>query len=699
LTQDERYYREVYLNEVREHIKSLNDLVMHLEKNPSDKGAIIEAFRAMHSIKGDSAIMGLKKIADTAHEAEDLLSALRDGKEDCTTGVIDRMLGYVDAIEAMVEAFAGGGSKASDKEPGGDDRGRAEADGNKDTAGATGGAGAAPPGENAEGGRFGAHPPSDAASAAGAAKCHCRPAPLQSGGRIGYRVDMRLDFEPALKTMRIFSLMKVLAENGDLISTDPPNDQLVGGDFGDKVSAVIITQDIAKLKESLAQLAGIQAVDVQEIEVNQVGGADGDKVVGALSAGDRASKIEKLLCTMEDTIGEETAATMIEDKVRGRHKLEGIKVNISSLDKLFNLAGEMVLAKSRLNNIVKTHEINELKEIQRFMDGVVTDLQSEVMTIRLMPIDQVLGVFPRMVRDMAKAAGKDIDLIIEGGNTAVDRKILEEIMDPVVHIIRNSVDHGIETPEARAAVGKGPVGTIKVNAKRDAGHFILEIEDDGQGIDPRVVRDTAVERGLINRKKAESMSDEEAMMLICIPGFSTKRQVSEVSGRGVGMSAVKSKIEALGGTITISSQVGTGTRVAMRLPASMATMKILVVEVKDHAYAIPISDVLAIEEVSSKDLRYVQGEPFIVIRNQVMRAYRLAALLGIEDEEKGSYMAIIVKRADGATYGLLVTRVIDEDEVAMKPVPRIIRGVRGLLGSSILGDGKPTFILDVMTLV
>ncbi|HRR55198.1 MAG TPA: chemotaxis protein CheW, partial [Candidatus Methanomethylicus sp.] len=249
------------------------------------------------------------------------------------------------------------------------------------------------------------------------------------------------------------------------------------------------------------------------------------------------------------------------------------------------------------------------------------------------------------------------------------------------------------------AVGKGPVGTIKVNAKRDAGHFILEIEDDGQGIDPRVVRDTAVERGLINRKKAESMSDEEAMMLICIPGFSTKRQVSEVSGRGVGMSAVKSKIEALGGTITISSQVGTGTRVAMRLPASMATMKILVVEVKDHAYAIPISDVLAIEEVSSKDLRYVQGEPFIVIRNQVMRAYRLAALLGIEDEEKGSYMAIIVKRADGATYGLLVTRVIDEDEVAMKPVPRIIRGVRGLLGSSILGDGKPTFILDVMTLV
>jgi two-component system chemotaxis sensor kinase CheA len=733
-------YVDLYLSEVREHINSLNELFLHLEKHPDDRASVLEAFREMHSIKGDSAMMELHGVVEVAHEAENLLAAIKDGRLAVSSAVIDQLLGYVDRIEGMVEAFARGdslgGAKpagASSVPPGAPGRpldqtlgpegaGLGPGIGDDAVWGTGGGAegeikACAGPGAKAGAGRdAGADFNIDAGVNAGAgadgkadlnnninrnsnanADAVARP-PSNSGT---FKLVIRNNFEEKLKPIRVFALLRALAENGDLVAVVPPYERLAAGDVPPEVVATISTQDLQKLKEDVLKIEGVVSVSVSDLAEGEVkSGAEGaapkEEGVGSLKAMDKIHQIDRLISNVE-TKSQETASASV-DVTKDKHKLGEIKVNVQSLDRLFNLAGELVLAKSRLNNIVKSLDSADLKEIQRFIDGVVTDLQNEVMTIRLMPVGQVFGVFSRVVRDMAKSSGKEIDLVVEGGDTALDRKVLEEIIDPVVHVIRNAVDHGIEPPEERLKKGKNAVGTIRIKAYRDAANFILDVEDDGRGIDPQAVKEIALSKGLINAKKAESMSDEEALYLICVPGFSTNKGVSITSGRGIGMSAVKSKIDSLGGSLTIKSSLGRGTTISMRLPASVTTMKILVLRVGEQRYAVPLSDVVEIVRVSESIKRYIKGEPFIDLRGRIIRVYALSELLSIKDDsELGT--AVIVRKTDGREYGLLVSEVLDEDEVALKPVPNMFYGKASLMGASVLGDGSPTFIIDVMDLV
>ncbi|MCX8182671.1 MAG: chemotaxis protein CheA [Candidatus Methanomethyliaceae archaeon] len=630
------------MSEVTDHIRSLNEIFLHLEKNAHDKAALLEAFRIFHSIKGDSAAMGLREIVEIAHEAEDLLAAMKDGKRLVDQSAIERLFNYIDKIEALVKDLANGNSNNS---------------------------GVALQNETST------ERTTDSIPTKG-----------------NFKVTINNNFEEQLKQIRAFALLRILADNGNLLSIDPPYEQLASGKFATKIVSIIATQDIEKLKNELMKIPGIVSLDIEVLEANP----PEENGVGAIAALDKLCQIDNLISNFEVKSQESNSASL--DLIKDRHRLGEIKVRVQSLDKLFNLVGELVLAKSRLNNIVKSFESPDLKEIQRFIEGVVTDLQNEVMNIRLMPIGQVFGIFSRMVRDLAKASGKEIDLVIEGGDTAVDRKVLEEIMDPVIHIIRNAVDHGIEPPKERLEKGKNTVGTIKIRAYRETSNFVLDIEDDGRGLDPKLIKETALSKGLINTKKAESISDEEALYLICIPGFSTKKSPSKTSGRGMGMSAVKSKVESMGGILTIKSSNGMGTKVSMRLPASMATVKILVVRVGGQCYAIPLSDVVEIVQVKGGLIKYIQGEPFIELRGKIIRVHALSKLLGINDDSE-LRTAVIVRRIDGREYGLLVSEVVDEDEVAMKPVPNIFQGMRSLLGTSVLGDGRPTFIIDVMTLV
>ncbi|MEM3366046.1 MAG: chemotaxis protein CheA [Candidatus Methanomethyliaceae archaeon] len=642
--EDLKYYRDLYISEVMEHISTLNQIFLQLEKNPHDKSDIIEAFRIVHSIKGDSAVMGLKDIVDIAHEAEDLLASMKDGKCAVDQSAIEKLFNYIDRIEALVKMIAKGNSNSTNLKP---------EDGTSS---------------------FPIEQPKNSS--------------LKNGN---FRITINNNFDERLKQIRAFALLRVLADNGNLLSINPPYEELASGKFSSKIVGTIATQDIEKLKDELMKIPGIVSIDIEGLEANfkQEG-------VGAITALDKLCQIDNLISNFEVKSQESNCASL--DLIKDRHRLGEIKVRVQSLDKLFNLVGELVLAKSRLNNIVKSFDSPDLKEIQRFIEGVVTDLQNEVMSIRLMPIGQVFGVFSRMVRDLAKNSGKEIDLVIEGGDTAVDRKVLEEIMDPVIHIIRNAVDHGIEPPNERIGKGKNAVGTIKIRAYREPSNFVLDIEDDGRGLDAKLIKEIALSKGLINSRKADSISDEEALYLICVPGFSTKESPSKTSGRGMGMSAVKSKVESMGGILTIKSCKGSGTKISMRLPASMATVKILVVRVGGQCYAIPLSDVVEIVQVKKEFIKYIQNEPFIELRGNLIRVHALSKLLGIEDDSELK-TAVIVRRIDGREYGLLVSEVVDEDEVAMKPVPNIFQGMRSLLGTSVLGDGRPTFIIDVMTLI
>jgi len=674
LPDDERYYREVYIGETKEHIRELNRIFLHLEKNPEDREAIEEALRIMHTIKGDSAILGLGKISNTAHRAEDVLAAVRDKKTALSTVLIDSLIQSVDEIEEALRSFEaeskiGKGIGVSFKEL---ESAIEKIDAN--VSGALNKIDNVPKASDVKKGSL-SQPEFGSSS--------------RSSGT--FRIRITNNFEALLKPMRAFIILKELAECGDLIETDPPNASLADGNYGETIYATVSTSDLGTMIEALKKIPGVVSVEAERVEGSMACEAK-------ISAGEKLIEIDRLVSCVEIESKEQVSAKMNID-LKGRHRMEEIKVSVSSLDRLFNLAGELVLAKSRLGNIVKLHEDDEIKDIQRMIDSIVSDLQNEVMGLRLIPIGQVFGIFPRTVRDMAKELGKEIDLIIEGGETAVDRKIVEEIVDPIVHIIRNCVDHGIEMPEERIKEGKNAVGTIRIRASRDSSHFILDIEDDGRGIDPKFVKETAVSRGLISRKKAESITDEEAIYLIFTPGFSTKKAVTSLSGRGMGMSAVKSKIEAMGGSILLSSCVGSGTKVSIRLPASMVTMKIIVVGVKGQPFAIPVAEIVEIVEVGADQIRFIQGAPCINLRGDIIRLHRLAWLLGIEEGICKSYFAVIIRRGDGKSFGLLVSEVRDEDEVAMKPLPKLLRGIKGFLGATILGDGKPTFIIDVMSIV
>ncbi|MCS7098537.1 MAG: chemotaxis protein CheA [Candidatus Methanomethyliaceae archaeon] len=608
-------YEEVYFSEILDHIRTLNDILLNLEKDPKNEALIMEALRIFHSIKGDSAVIGMDKIAEIAHEGENLLISIKENKSSINKEILNKLLNYIDEIDNYLGLIYNK---------------------NKNT----------------------------------------------------FKIIIYNNFKEELKIIKSFLIIKTLAEIGNLISIDPPYDMLSSGNVPQMITAVVSVHDTEKLKENLLKIEGITSVEIHPLEKLDFNCNE------AIAASDRMNEIEQLISTVESGTKENTGA--IVDLIRDKYRLSEIRVNVKSLDKLFNLVGELVLAKSRLNNIVKSLDSNELKEIQRFLEGVVNEIQNEIMSIRLIPIGQVFGVFRRMVRDLSKEFNKEIDLIIQGEETAVDRKILEELIDPVIHIIRNAVDHGIESPSERLKNGKNATGTIKINAYREASNFILDIEDDGKGIDPKVVKERAVDMGLISRSRAEAMSDEEALYLICMPGFTTKERVSKISGRGVGMSAVKSKIEAMGGSLIIKSIVGLGTKITIRLPASMAMIKILVVKVGEQCYSIPLSDV--IEIVQLKEVKYIKGQPFMDLRGKVIRLFSLSELLGIKENRKQNYV-VIVKKADDKEFGFLVSDIVGEDEITMRPFPQLLQGTHGLLGASILGDGKPTFIIDVMTLV
>lgn len=738
----DKQYLELFLGEVKEHLSKLDDLLLHIEKNPEDKGAIEEAFRELHTIKGDSATVGLTEVARLAHEAEDLISGLRKGEVKVGSKVIEDLFRYLDKIADTIEIEkmgmpspdragdleakkAGGKRRDPEKirelekaletvEKGVSKAYEALAEGEDllpflqkensfnpevDAGDLRGKGGNSPEKEKCQvseieggnGNQSGGQLKDAMMSPDGTALCETPPD--QKGSSSGkFLVRISSEIEPPLRPVRAFAIMKALFEAGDLERIDPPNEKLAAGEFGNEIIAEIVTRDVNALVEALKGIQGIRNVDHQKMDEPKPSNPN---------MAEKSALIDRLVSLVETENKEENSAKIRVDSFKGKHRVEEIRVNIKSLDRLFNLAGELVLAKSRLVNLAKHVDSPEMKDIQRFIEGVISELQTEVMGLRLMPVGQVFGIFPRMVRDMSKELGKEVDLVIQGGETAVDRKVVEEVVDAMVHLIRNCLDHGIETPEERIKAGKQTVGTIRLSASRDSSHFVLEIEDDGRGMDPVKIREIAVAKGIVSEKKASEMDDEEVLYLTCVPGFSTKKCVSEVSGRGMGMSAVKNKIESYGGSFSIASKIGQGTKFTIRLPASMTTMKVIVIGVgkESHRYAIPVADISEIVEISKEEIKFIQGAPYINLRGDIIRLYRLAWLLKIDEGVCDSYYAIIIKRSEGRGFGLLVSEIRDEDEVAIKPVPKLLRGTSGLIGSTILGDGKPAFVLDVMSIV
>ena len=470
---------------------------------------------------------------------------------------------------------------------------------------------------------------------------------------------------------------------------------------------VDITEIVKKLEDAYAKLTGqkkeepAEASEPSEEEVVIGGGKPPSRE--ELEAFDR--EIQELL---KKELEKEQKQQKKDKKPSKADKKEKkgdttIRVDVSRLDALMNLVGELVLGRNRLLRLIQKlaakyegdELIETLVETMDQVDFITTDLQMAVMKTRMVPIARVFNRFPRVVRDLARELRKEVKLIIEGEDTELDRSIVEEIADPLVHLVRNAIDHGIEPPEERELIGKPRQGTVRLAAYHEGNHIVIVVEDDGRGIDIEKIKNKALERGLVSEADLARMSEKDILNLIFLPGFSTAEKVTDVSGRGVGMDVVKTNIEKLNGTIEINTELGKGTQMIIKIPLTLAIIQSLLVNVGDEIYAIPLVSVVEAVKISKDEIQKVEGQNIIVLRDSVLPLVEMAEVFDIPREEKGDYIYVVVLSIGEKRFGLVVDRLIGQEEIVIKSLGNYLSNIPGISGATIMGDGRITLIVDV----
>ncbi|HWH14627.1 MAG TPA: chemotaxis protein CheA, partial [Miltoncostaeaceae bacterium] len=374
-------------------------------------------------------------------------------------------------------------------------------------------------------------------------------------------------------------------------------------------------------------------------------------------------------------------------------------VGTDRLDSLMNLMGEMVIHRTRLHQLASDHELADLRQAVEEMTRVTNDLQTLIMQVRMMPVEAVFMRFPRMVRDLANTLGKQLELVISGEDTELDRTVIDELGDPLVHLLRNAVDHGLELPEERVAAGKDPVGTVTLAARHEGNSVVIEVAEDGRGIDPDALRDSVVTKGLLSRAEVDALSDQEAVELIFLPGFSTAKVTTDVSGRGVGMDAVRAKINGLNGSVEIQSVLGQGSRFTIRLPLTLAIIQALLVRSSEDVYALPLEAIEETVVLDRADTRPVDGVPCMVLRDHIVPLVSLRERLHLAGgDDVADTLNVVVVRLGGTRLGVVVDDLVGQQDIVIKHLPEYLGEVLGVAGATILGDGSVALIVDVAAL-
>jgi two-component system chemotaxis sensor kinase CheA len=479
-----------------------------------------------------------------------------------------------------------------------------------------------------------------------------------------FRVVVHLQESCQLKSVRAFIVLKNLKELGEVVETKPSVEEMEREDAGLRFEVLFSTNEGKKrIADCILSLPEISDVEVLEEAVSRE--------------------------------GEIPKKEMEEIKIRGP-STQSIRVNLERLDSIVNLVGELLINRARLEDISKNNRIPELKEALTVYGRLMDDLQYEIMQMRMVPVEHIFNRFPRTVRDIAKKREKEVDFTIKGREIEVDRTILEEISEPLVHILRNAVDHGIEKPSEREKLGKPKTGKLTICASREKDHVAISIEDDGRGIDPKKVKEAAVQRGLLTEEEARDITDEEALDLIFKPGFSTATEITDTSGRGVGMDVVKAKIEPLGGSVEVDSEVGKGTKVTLKLPLTLAIVQALIVGINGEIYAIPLASVNRIVDIRPEDIKTVKRREVIKISDEIIPLVRLRP--SVTKEKNGRTSVVIVERG-ARKAGLVVDKLISQQEIVIKSLGKLFSEAKGFSGATILGDGRVALILDTAALI
>jgi two-component system chemotaxis sensor kinase CheA len=650
---DSSRYADLFLTESREHLSAVNHWLLALERSGARRGApggdarageeaVAALFRAVHTVKGMSATMGYGPVTELAHEMETLLDGLRRGGSAVTPELMDALFQAADALERAIELAAAG-------RPGDADVARAVG---RLRGFAGGAAGARSEGESAGAGADGA------ASWA---------VPAPDGD--GLLVRVRLEDGTPLRGVRAFLAIEKVKAVGTVAATSPSAERLRADDFDGEFALRLVTSATAADVERAVRAAGF----VQRVEVAAEGGpaaSDEPPAPGeGAPPGDGAQPRQQ------------------------RH----VRIEARRLDALMNLIGELVITRGRLTQLAGTIGDPALEEAVAQTSRLVSELQDEIMTSRMVPVWQVFDRFPRVVRDAARSLGKEVELTVEGKEIEIDRSMLDEIGEPVVHLLRNAVDHGIETPDVRVAAGKPAAGRVTLSTLRDRSAVLVRVTDDGRGINRARVLARAQELGLADKSKTE-LTDDELFRIVSRPGFSTATKITDLSGRGVGVDAVHNRVRALGGSVEMTSTPGEGTTVTLRLPLTLAIVTALLARVGAERYAIPLTHVSETVELRADALRTVKGREVIVLRDDVLPLLRMRRLVRhAEPARPGGH--VVVLEMGSRRAGLVVDEFTGQQEVVVKQFDAVRGGLPLFSGATILGDGVPALILDVGSLV
>ncbi|PLR77656.1 chemotaxis protein CheA [Bacillus sp. V3-13] len=679
-------YLEVFIEESKEHLQSCNQHLLELEKNPQDLAIVNEIFRSAHTLKGMSATMGYEDLASLTHQMENILDAIRNEKISVNAEILDVVFLAVDDLEAMVQSIAEGG------------------DGKRDVTGVVEklklieiGQSPIEAGSKAEV----AVAVADVSASAKNEYDEFELTVLQQSKEQGfeaYEIAIALREDCLLKAARVFMIFEVLEKMGEVIKSTPSVDQLEDEQFDQEFSVTLISkepkEDIQKKIMKVSEVEKAEATPILLEAIRQKEAESPDVVRSEASADDvDSSRSPSQLAEVDNKKKTGTGK-------QANNSNKTIRVNIERLDILMNLFEEFVIDRGRLEQISRELNNQELHETIERMSRISGDLQNIILNMRMVPVETVFNRFPRMVRQLARDLNKKIDLEIIGAETELDRTVIDEIGDPLVHLLRNAIDHGVETPGERIAKGKSEEGTVVLKAFHSGNHVFIEIEDDGAGINKDKVLKKALNKGIITEQAAAGLTEKQIYELIFASGFSTADKISDVSGRGVGLDVVKSTIESLGGSVSIDSKEGEGSVFSIQLPLTLSIIAVMLVEIQQEKFAVPLSSIIETAIVKKEEILYSHNEKVIDFRGRVVPLLFLKEVFDVpgQDEDDEFYSVVIVRKGDKMA-GLVVDSFIGQQEVVLKSLGNYLNSVFAISGATILGDGQVALIVDCNALI
>lgn len=687
---------KLFLEEADEHLQTLEEDLVKLEKDTDDQELLQAIFRAAHTLKGSSATLGHQRMAQLTHGMENILDKVRKGQLVINTSIMDVLLEALDVLKVLKDeietleesdinlvSILDGLAKAADQE----------------TIPASVDQVATPLPTSGQTTELAAGRESEISLDWDEKNMVLGG---QKEGKTAFNILVRLDETSDMLSVRALLTLMALREVGEIVNSIPSSEEIEREEAKPIMEVLLLSDsDKEKILRSVRELPDVLSVQAVEFDINEEPTASASQEPEP-SVKELAGKAEA------EQLAKSTSLNKVKEN-RITKASRTVRVDVELLDNLMNLVGELVIDKTSLAQLVGTlensSENNELSEdlvrTSIHIGRVTTMLQEEIMKARMLPVESLFNKFPRMMRDLSQKAGKDIEFVMEGQETELDRSIIEEIGDPLIHLLRNAVDHAVEPPEERKTAGKAPTGHVTLSARHEENHIIISVKDDGRGIDPEKIKASAVRKGTLTEEAAKRLSDNEAIHMIFASGFSTAAKVTDVSGRGVGMDVVRSNLEKVNGSVEIETKIGVGTTFLIKLPLTLAIIRALMVSVDKRIYSIPLTSVTETIRLSTDQIKEVNQKEAIVVRDRVLPLLRVNALFGHQDIIGGDSekIFVVVVNLGGQQIGVVVDSLIGEQEVVIKPLGKFIGDVQGIAGATILGDGSVALIVDVPSMI